>query len=271
MSSKFRKVIMMASSLVTDPKEFYHRLSSIVDAKINDKRRPVTQYVAHSLDNDLTQIEQKLGVELKEFLNEATISEVEQQLIQRADEIRPHAPFPLEYNADMTLARLCYAICRAFKPAVMVETGVAYGRSSSFILAAMECNGKGVLHSVDRPPLEAGAAQYVGALIPQPLRSRWTLHQGTSRRILPPLLKQLGKVDIFMHDSLHTYRNMAWEYRVAGPYIQRGGLLISDDIAKNAAFKEWIDSNNPSAWVVVQHVGNMKSDKRDMVGVAVIP
>ncbi len=270
MSSKFRKAVLMASSLVTNPKEFYHRLSSIVDAKISDKQRPVTQYVAHNLDNDLTQIEQKLGVELKEFLNESTISEVEQQLIQRADEIRPHAPFPLEYNADMTLARLCYAICRAFKPVVMVETGVAYGRSSSFILAAMERNGKGVLHSVDRPPLEAGAAQYVGALIPQAFRSRWTLHQGTSRRVLPPLLKKLGKVDIFMHDSLHTYRNMAWEYSVAGPYIQCGGLLISDDIAKNAAFKEWIDSSNPSAWVVVQHVGNMKSDKRDMVGVAVM-
>src|SRR5258708_13895266 len=42
-----------------------------------------------------------------------------------------------------------YAIVRALKPDVMLETGIANGVSSSYLLLAMEKNQKGHLHSVE--------------------------------------------------------------------------------------------------------------------------
>jgi hypothetical protein len=50
---------------------------------------------------------------------------------------------------------MLYAIVRAYKPDIVVETGVARGASSSFILCAMHENGKGHLYSIDLPPYEA--------------------------------------------------------------------------------------------------------------------
>lgn len=44
-----------------------------------------------------------------------------------------------------------YLLIRAIKPAIVVETGVAAGISSSHILKALCDNGSGFLHSVDLP------------------------------------------------------------------------------------------------------------------------
>jgi predicted O-methyltransferase YrrM len=52
-------------------------------------------------------------------------------------------------------------------------------------------------------------------------------------------MTDLGSVDMFIHDSLHTYEHMVWEYRVAFPQIRPGGLLVSDDALWNAAFPEF--------------------------------
>jgi len=44
-----------------------------------------------------------------------------------------------------------YVIIRAVKPEIVIETGVASGKSSSLILLALEHNAKGKLFSVDLP------------------------------------------------------------------------------------------------------------------------
>jgi hypothetical protein len=54
-------------------------------------------------------------------------------------------PFPLIYNADKSFAMLCYALTRYIKPAIAVETGVAYGIITSLIILAMERNNIGGL------------------------------------------------------------------------------------------------------------------------------
>ena len=42
-----------------------------------------------------------------------------------------------------------YAAVRATKPNIVVETGTAAGASSTFVLAALEKNGRGYMHSID--------------------------------------------------------------------------------------------------------------------------
>jgi hypothetical protein len=78
----------------------------------------------------------------------------------------------------------------------------------------------------------------VGCLIPDDLRGRWHLHRGTSRRILPALLPTLPPLELFVHDSLHTYGNMRYEFQATAERAAAASMLISDDVHGNAAFLE---------------------------------
>ncbi len=145
-----------------------------------------------------------------------------------------------------------YGLVRLVQPDLVVETGVCDGFSSRFLLLALERNGRGTLHSIDLPSQDVelvpgGARQsdvlpegrQTGWLVPPGLRARWQLHLGDAKELLPKLLPTLGPFDIFIHDSLHTYDHMMFEYRIAWPYLREGGILLSDDTDWNDAFPEF--------------------------------
>jgi len=145
-------------------------------------------------------------------------------------------------SADLFAKKLLnqYAAARALKPDCIVETGVANGVSSSYLLLALKKNGRGRLHSVGlADPAFLPAGREPGWLIPAWLRSSWQIHLGDARDILPGLFAQLGNIDVFIHDSLHTYEHMLWEFETAYPYLRPGGLLFSDDALWNDAFHDF--------------------------------
>jgi predicted O-methyltransferase YrrM len=121
-----------------------------------------------------------------------------------------------------------YSLVRAMRPSVVVETGVCYGASSEYILEALKDNGHGVLYSIDlgNSPDEPPNDFFVRPA----LKDRWRLIIGDSRQELPPLLARLGQIDLFHHDSLHTYEHMMWEYETAFPYLGANGVLSSHDV-----------------------------------------
>ncbi len=121
-----------------------------------------------------------------------------------------------------------YLLVRALRPAIVVETGVLYGASSSHILQALKENGSGNLYSIDLPPSQAGLPQ--DYFVRDDLRHWWTLTNGDSKLELQPLLDGLGSVDLFHHDSLHTYNHMIWEYGVALEHLSIGGVISSHDV-----------------------------------------
>jgi predicted O-methyltransferase YrrM len=146
-------------------------------------------------------------------------------------------------------AHTIYTVTRLLKPAVMVETGVANGKSSAFILRAMQLNESGRLYSIDLPiHPETAPAQYNGGFIPTgyhagwvvptALRAHWTLRLGDARMLLPALRGELDRIDIFMHDSLHTYEHMVFELDLAASWLKPGGVILCDDIRSNHAFPE---------------------------------
>ena len=51
-------------------------------------------------------------------------------------------------------------------------------------------------------------------------------------------------VDLFVHDSDHSYGHMLWEYSTAWPRLSGGGVLYSDDIEWNSAFRDFSQSVN---------------------------
>jgi predicted O-methyltransferase YrrM len=111
----------------------------------------------------------------------------------------------------------------------VVETGVAQGVTTAVILRAMAENREGTLYSIDVPPPHADDA-YVGSLVPDALRSRWTLLTGLSQDELAPLLTELGTIDVFLHDAVHRYETQTEEYAQAWPRLRAGGLLMTDDV-----------------------------------------
>jgi predicted O-methyltransferase YrrM len=171
--------------------------------------------------------------------------------------------FSFGHAGDFDIIML-YALVRLTKPEIVVETGVASGRSSWAILTAMAVNQKGRLYSIDLPKHYSGRKpkSYLtkegrqelcgflpegkdpGWLVPERLRSRWTLILRESKNELPKLVEKLEKIDIFYHDSEHSYENMKFEYETVWPKIFEGGLLLSDDVNWNNAFKEFL-KNNP--------------------------
>jgi predicted O-methyltransferase YrrM len=134
---------------------------------------------------------------------------------------------------------LLYIITRIMKPNVVVETGVASGVSSAYILQALEDNEKGELYSIDISAYVPRGVKPTGWIVPSSFRRRWHLIIGSSSQKLPHLLENLREIDVFLHDSLHTYENMSWEYKTAWPLIRKGGILLSDDIQENDAFSEF--------------------------------
>src|SRR5205814_2730905 len=78
-----------------------------------------------------------------------------------------------------------------------------------------------------------------GWIVPDSLRRLWQLHIGDSRQLLPGLLKTLGHVDLFLHDSDHSYESMSFEFEQALPRLEDRGLLMSDDSHLHTAWDDF--------------------------------
>ena len=171
------------------------------------------------------------------------------------DLVPPTDTAPVGNSHLVTLGRWLYSLIRVSKPRVVIETGVAHGMSAWLILNALEKNGRGILHSIDLPDHDTNPAFNVsgqsetGHLVPAVLRDRWNLVLGDSTIALPRLLRDLGSVDVFLHDSDHSYRAMRQEFEAVVPHIAIGGVLVSDDVQKNRAFNDACQDHRLRAYV----------------------
>jgi predicted O-methyltransferase YrrM len=129
-----------------------------------------------------------------------------------------------------------YALTRWRRPVVIVESGGFVGMSSAFLLKALvdEAITTAKLYSI-----EWSVDCDQGALIPDELRSQFVPLRGKVEDFvrsdeLP------SSIDMFLHDSSHSYRHMRWEFRQFWPRLRDGGLLVSHDVNMNAAFPEFV-------------------------------
>jgi predicted O-methyltransferase YrrM len=163
------------------------------------------------------------------------------QEILRSPEIQglkigPHS-FGIWNDGDPELLSAVWCLTRILRPRAVVETGVARGFTSRVVLEAMRRNGAGHLWSIDLPPaLDRRQVNEIGIAVPESLRTNWTFIEGSSRRRLPKLLSQLGEIDLFIHDSMHTDDNVRFEMNLAWEALRPGGAMVIDDIDLNAAF-----------------------------------
>jgi hypothetical protein len=149
------------------------------------------------------------------------------------------ASFKAWNDGDAGFVRAIWCLIRHLKPNHVVETGVAHGVTSRFILEALERSGGGHLWSIDLPPLERVWQKQVGMAVGGRNADRWSYIKGSSRRRLPELLSQLGQIDLFIHDSLHSERNVRFELDRAWAAVRPGGALVVDDVDVNWGFQSF--------------------------------
>jgi len=140
-------------------------------------------------------------------------------------------------DADSSLCRAVWCTVLHTQPEVVIETGVAHGVTSRIVLEALGRSGRGHLWSIDLPyALDHRLQAQTGAAVPDECRARWSYLEGSSRQRLPPLVKEVGHVETFIHDSLHTARNTVFELDQVASVMSRGGVMIVDDIRMHDGF-----------------------------------
>lgn len=132
----------------------------------------------------------------------------------------------------------------------VIETGVAYGWSTLALLLAIKSRPKARLISTDMPYIKMNNEEFVGCVVPPALRNQWKLIRRPDRTALPQALKELGGVDLCHYDSDKSYRGRMWAYPILWKNLSADGILISDDISDNTAFRDFAQMINTPPTVI---------------------
>jgi len=142
----------------------------------------------------------------------------------------------IEIDAPLEL----HAIARLLRPDHVVEVGVSSGVSSAYLLAALEKNGRGTLHSVDLPSKPSRSANGRGAswslppgkrsgwAVPPRLGRGWDLRLGDKADVVPQLARELRRVDLVVYDVPHNEADLVREFAELDPRMPRGAVAIVD-------------------------------------------
>lgn len=125
--------------------------------------------------------------------------------------------------------RSIYAAVKLMHPKVMIETGVGPGTTSTAILTALRDVG-GKLVSFDLGEKFGEDEQIpVGEVVPRDLKGNWNLVFGDSSKTLPEEINKIAPVDIFFHDSDHTYEHVTFELETFYKHASERFLIIIDN------------------------------------------
>lgn len=165
---------------------------------------------------------------------------LEEEINARYGRLSPNGSYRREWGANAGTAQILYATVRLLQPLVVLETGVANGHSTAVILEALKRNQIGKLTSIDVQP-------DVGFLLSDEEKAAWDF------RLLPrkgrtaaftEVVASLPAVDLFFHDSEHTYSWQSFEYRTIFPRLSSTAVLLSDDVDASYAFLDFCRAHN---------------------------
>lgn len=123
-----------------------------------------------------------------------------------------------------------YAIVRATKPKIVVETGTDKGLGSLAILRALQKNGTGHLFTIDIDPS-------AGLLLVGEDSNSFTKITANSLDVLA----QIKGIDMFIHDSDHSSEHEALEYLAVTGSLSPSSIVLSDNAHGNNELAMWSD------------------------------
>lgn len=156
-------------------------------------------------------------------------------------------PFPLSFAAGYSSSFLVYSLVRMRKPQHILETGVANGHSTFFILHALQKNGSGTLTSFD-------ISQKAGVLLEKDEIRDWNFIslKNNYKRYFHTSISRLPPLDLFIHDSDHSYNWQKFEYDSAYLKMSDKSLFMSDDIDTSYAFIDFCKKIDRKPIVLVE-------------------
>lgn len=121
-----------------------------------------------------------------------------------------------------------YAIVRATKPLLVVETGTEKGLGSLVLAEALLKNGVGQLVTVD---IEPSSGLLIGG--------NWaTVTEHVVGDSLTAIAK-LKNIDIFIHDSDHSAEHELHEFESVVSQLSPNGIVLSDNSHATTVLAEW--------------------------------
>ena len=128
-----------------------------------------------------------------------------------------------------------YALVRATKPCVVVETGVDRGLGTVVLAAALKRNTDegypGVLYATDIMP-------GCGHLLAEPYKAHARILLGDS---VESLKKFSEPVDIFLHDSDHRPEYEWAEFLAVEPRLHAGSIVMSDNSQQSSKLRDFAE------------------------------
>jgi predicted O-methyltransferase YrrM len=156
-------------------------------------------------------------------------------------------------------ALFLYWLVRRLKPRTILQTGVCNGLSTAFMMLGLVKNGpEGTLRAIDLPPvfdahdpswtIEDRVYGFVipegktsGWLVPEAYHERLEIWNGNAKDLLPKMVDEVDSIDLFYHDSDHSYNHMIFEFHQAKRKLSKDGLVVADDVAWNASLWDFAD------------------------------
>jgi Methyltransferase domain len=131
-----------------------------------------------------------------------------------------------------------HALTTILRPKHVVEVGVSAGVSSAYFLHALESTG-GTLHSIDLPERETrplrGASWALprgknsGWAVPRSLIENWDLRLGRSSDVLPDLISEIDRVDLFLYDVPYEIAGAKADFAVVDRKLRRKSVALADN------------------------------------------
>ena len=173
-------------------------------------------YLAHTI----AVVTSKNWAEVRSFIRELDEDQaLRRHIVAALREIEPHA------EIDVAYGRRCgwYAIARALKPAVLIETGVDLGVGSCILAAALLRNAKegfpGCYFGTDNRP-------DAGQLFSGHYAAQGSILYGDS---LDTLKAFTEPIDLFINDSDHSPEYEAREYDTIAAKLSPKAIMLGDN------------------------------------------
>jgi len=179
-------------------------LSEVVRSPINTRRVGEYGHFVASLPQLVSDLQEFLEVDLESFRHEVTTITRDEQGVHPEE------------------AAVLYLLIRGLRPGLVLETGTFKGYSTAEIARALELNASGHLVTVD-------IASSTGEMVPPRLQPYVTFHRSEPSETFAAKLPAGQRLDLFFHDSLHTFMNTLGELVWFADRYAPGAVIVCHD------------------------------------------
>ena len=145
---------------------------------------------------------------------------------------------------------ILYHLCLERKPEVVLETGLAYGFSTIFMLTALRENGQGRHIAID--PYQTRHWKGVGAQrgLQLGMNNRFDVIEDRAEYVIPKFTAERLRVQLVFIDGDHRFDSAMLDFTLAARLCEVGALIVIDDL--------WM----PSIRCLVRYIETNRKDWR---------